>query len=291
MPTLDSPDDRFRAAVEAMDAGDVPRLEALLVAHPGLAGERLEAPGAWLREQAGDALDGFFHRPYLLWFVAEDPVRTGRLPANAPEVARVILRAAAGTDTLREQADYALRLVAWSWIARDSGVQAGLIDALMDAGAVPAPTITHDALVNGNFAAAAHLVERGAPPTLAAALLLDRRDDAARLASTATAADREVALTLAALHGRAEAVARALACGAEPNAFGTELYPHATPLHHAAASGSLAAVRALVAAGADPQAKDRAWGATPAGWAQHAGEGKDDDARGRYAEIAAFLSS
>jgi peptide-methionine (S)-S-oxide reductase len=44
--------------------------------------DRLESPGAWLRDKVGGALDGFFRQPYLLWFVAEDPVRNGKLPGN-----------------------------------------------------------------------------------------------------------------------------------------------------------------------------------------------------------------
>jgi len=71
-PSLDA---HFRDAVAAIDAGDVETLNRLLTEHPALPGERLESPGAWLRDTVGDALDGFFKRPYLLWFVAEDPVR------------------------------------------------------------------------------------------------------------------------------------------------------------------------------------------------------------------------
>jgi len=292
MHALDAVDDRFREAVKAIDAGDVARLERLLHAHPGLARERLEAPGAWLRDRVGDALDGFFHRPYLLWFVAEDPVRNGTLPPNIAQVARAIVHAARREDggPVGEQLDYALRLVAWSWIARECGVQRDLIDVLMDAGATPAESIAQDALVNGSFAAAAHLVERGARLTLAAALCLERWDDAARLAPAASPAERETALVLAALHGRAKAAARALAFGADPGAYGAELYAHATPLHHAAASGSLETVELLVRAGADGGARDRAWNATPAEWAEHAAEGaKDAAARARHAKVAAYL--
>src|SRR5262245_5899023 len=87
-------DSLFRDAVSAMDAGDAPRLEHLLAEHPRLVWDRLASPGAWLRDKAGDALDGFFQRPYLLWFVAEDPVRNGRLPGNIAQVARTIIQTA-----------------------------------------------------------------------------------------------------------------------------------------------------------------------------------------------------
>ena len=70
-------DTLFREAVAAIDAGDVATLERLLAQHPRLVRDRLKSPGAWLRSQIGEALDGFFRRPYLLWFVTEDAVRTG----------------------------------------------------------------------------------------------------------------------------------------------------------------------------------------------------------------------
>jgi peptide-methionine (S)-S-oxide reductase len=140
----------FREAVSAIDAGDVPTLERLLTAHPRLVRDRLAAPGAWLRNQVGEALDGFFRDPYLLWFVAEDPVRTGKLPLNIADGTQAIIQAAQreGVESLQEQLDYALRLACWSWIARECGVQLALIDVLMDAGA-SAEGNPDNALVNG----------------------------------------------------------------------------------------------------------------------------------------------
>src|SRR5262245_43790017 len=118
-------DTLFERAVAAMDAGDVALLKRHLVEQPQLVRERLETPGAWLRDKVGDALDGFFARPYLLWFVAEDPVRNGKLPANIGRVAETIISGArrVHVESLSEQFDYALRLVCWSWIARECGVQ------------------------------------------------------------------------------------------------------------------------------------------------------------------------
>ena len=53
---------------------------------------------------------------------------------------RAILRAAQdpAPAALKEQLDHALRLVGWSWIARECGVQFALIYVLIDAGAAPA---------------------------------------------------------------------------------------------------------------------------------------------------------
>ncbi len=285
-------DNLFRVAVSAMDAGDLATLQRLLGEHPRLVCDRIDSPGDWLRDTVGDALDGFFQRPYLLWFVAEDPVRNGKLPGNIAEVARAIIQAAErqGVDSLQEQLDYALRLVAWSWIARDCSVQTVLIDVLIDAGASPGDTITHDALINGNFAAAERLVERGANLTLATALCLERWDDVARLGPTASGRDKQVALVLAALNGKAEALARLLDLGIDLNAYSTDIYTHATALHHAVSSGSLDAVKVLVEAGAELGTKDRAWDGTPLEWAEHySREAKGEGAGKLYPEIAVYL--
>lgn len=72
-------DQRFREAVAAIDAGDTASVARIISADPALVRERLRAPGAWLSDRVGDALQGFFQDPYLLWFVAEDPIRNGVL--------------------------------------------------------------------------------------------------------------------------------------------------------------------------------------------------------------------
>ena len=77
-------DDRFRRAVAAIDAGDVAQLERVIESDPAIVCERLETPGAWLRDTVGRALDDFFKAPYLLWFVAEDPVRKGFCRRTSP---------------------------------------------------------------------------------------------------------------------------------------------------------------------------------------------------------------
>jgi hypothetical protein len=284
-------DQLFREAVTAIDAGDVTTLERLLDEHPRLVRDRLETPGAWLRDKVGRALEVFFQRPYLLWFVAEDPVRNGKLPGNIAEVARSIIGAAkhGGVASLGEQLDYALRLVSWSWIARQCNVQIELIDALVDAGASPDGN-PDNALVNHNFAAAQHLVRRGAKLTLATALCLGRWDDVTRLAHTTSARDKQFGFILAALNGKAEALRRMIKVGVDLNGPSADLYSHATALHHAVCSGSLEAVRVLVEVGADLRAKDTAWSATPLGWAEYyVGEHERDERGKRYAEIAGYL--
>jgi hypothetical protein len=284
-------DDLFRQAVEAIDAGDLAALNRQLADHPRLAQERLTKPGRWLRDQVGDALGGFFKAPFLLWFVAEDPVRNRRLPGNIVDITNAIIDAArrTGAKNLQEQLDYALCLVAWSGVAADFGVQLPLIDALIDAGAAPALN-ANNALVNSHIAAAERILERGGEVTLASALCLGRWEDAERLAREATVEQRQFAFILAALTGRAEGVRRVLDLGAGINQRTRELYSHATALHHAVCSGSLDTVKVLVDAGADTRAKDKVYGGTPLGWAKHyLGEARDDESRARYAAIAAYL--
>jgi hypothetical protein len=286
MSVAEELDGLFQQAVGAMDAGEVAGLEALVTRHPSLVRERLAAPGAWLRDAVGGALDGFFAAPYLLWFAAEDPIRTGALPPNIADAVRVLIRAAQreGVESLQEQLDYALRLVGWSTVARGCGVQIPLIDVLMDAGARPGRP--DDPLVNGNVEAARHLLHRGAQPTLGAALCLGRWDEVADLAAAAGTREIQFALVLAALNGSAEGVRRALELGADPNAPSADLFSHGTPLHHAVCSGSLATVEALLHAGADPAARDSAWTGTPLGWAEYYEGQGSQGRREEYTRIA-----
>lgn len=284
----------FQQAVSAIDAGDVSALERLHEEHPHLVRERLANPGPWLRDKVGNAVDGFFRRPYLLWFVAEDPVRNGRLPPNIAAVAQTIIDAARrdAASSLQEQLDYALTLVAWSWIARDCGVQIALIDTLVDAGANPSGN-PENALVNHNFAAAARLVARGAPLTLATALSLERWDDARRLIPVTSPREKQFAFILTALNGRAEGLRLMLGIGIELNGVSQGLYSHAPAVHHAVWSGSLDAVKVLVEAGADLQRRDSIYDGTPLGWAEYAlrEHAKSPEEARRYREIVAYLQA
>lgn len=284
-------DGLFRQAVAAIDAGDAVTLERLLAEHPRLVRDRLRSPGEWLRGQIGAALDGFFRDPYLLWFVTEDAVRTGQLSVNVAEVARVIIRTArrAGVTDLQQQLDSTLHFTVCSPIGREDGRQLELLDVLIDAGASTdgGPV---QALICYNLGAARHLLRRGAKLTLPAALCLERWDDVERLAPEAGAMDKQIALGLAALNGKSEALARLLPLGVDLNAFTSGFYTHATPLHHAVWSGSFDAVKVLVEAGATLTTKDRAEHATPLGWAEYAATLPEAATRGKqYTEIAAYL--
>src|SRR5215813_9992509 len=179
-------DQLFCQAIALIDAGNQSELEHFLAANPMVAQERLTEPGPLLCDKYGGKLPDFFQRPYLLWFVAEDPIRAGRLPNNIAQMAHAIIESVQRENpaNLQEQVDYALRLVSWSTVARKCGVQIELIDVLADAGASLAGN-PDNALVNGNIAAAEHLVRRGSPLTLGTALCLERWPDVQRLAAAA----------------------------------------------------------------------------------------------------------
>jgi peptide-methionine (S)-S-oxide reductase len=270
MKNADVFDALFKQAVEAVDSGNEDKLKGLLDAHPELATDRLYSPGEWLTNVIGDALNDFFKDPYLLWFVSEDAVRNKTLPHNIANIAGIIIDKARSVkaNSVGEQLDYALRLVAWSSVARECGVQKSLLDVLIDAGATM-DGVSDDALVNGNIDAAKHLIKRGAKFSLSTALCLEEWTEADQLAPTATDAQKQFSLVLAALNGKPKAVAKALAYGAEINKPSLHLYSHGTPLHHAVCSGSLETVMVLVESGADLNAKDSIYDGTPLGWAEY----------------------
>ena len=142
------------------------------------------------------------------------------------------------------------------------------------------------------------LLEAGAPfdpkaMTLAAAIAVDRADDAARLLRTATQEEKQMALSTAAYNAKLDGLRTLISQGADVNAYNTGLEPHATPLHSAATSGSLAAVKMLVEAGARPETKDTWFQATPLDWASYyAREAATKGGEPReYAAIVEYLSS
>ena len=228
-----------------------------------------------MRERA-DYGDGYFARPYLLWFVAENPVRNDRLPGNIAQLTRSIIEVARreAADSLRAQLDYAVGLVASGRVAREAGVQLELIDVLVDAGADPGGAMLA-ALAHRELDAANRLLERGAGLTLPAALCTRRHAEARSLIDGASPADLHVALSAAAFYGDADMVDALLGRVADPSAYSPDAFhPHATPLHHAVDSGSLDAVRLLVEAGARTDVADRIYRGTPLDWAIHLG--RDD---------------
>ena len=241
----------FRHAVDLIDAGDTSGLRGWLLTYPALVHQHVEFEGG-----------NYFHSATLLNFIAENPVRRGRLPSTIGDVARVLLDA--GPDA--QSRDETLMLVATGSVPRECGVQAVLIALLCAYGAAPDVAARQAAIVM-ECDAVAELVTHGAKmtPVLAAALDLPLGD-----LSFKTTEDLQVALSVAAQFGRAEAVRSLLNAGADPNAYNPPGgHSHATPLHQAAGFGHLEAARALVEGGARLDTRDVLWNATPLEWARH----------------------
>jgi ankyrin repeat protein len=137
--------------------------------------------------------------------------------------------------------------------------------------------------------------------TLTAAVCLGRSEDIVRLAKEASPEEKQKALAAAAYNGRLDAIEMALALGADPNAPNAGLHPGASALHNAVCSGSLAAVRKLVEAGARVHVKDGPYKATPLEWAEYfvraSGAAtvesfqREGSRPKHYAEIASYLRS
>jgi hypothetical protein len=251
----------FQAALDALDRGDASTLDRLLTDDPGLTTFRAAEPA-----------EGYFARPYLLWYIADNPIRRGTLPSNIVELTAILLRhiKAQTPDTFSFQRDYALGLVVTGRIPKECGVQFELIDLFLAEGGVPGNGI--GSLAHGNPETARYLIEKEGNWTLAAAAGLGETQKAARLFPLAGKTERELALVIAAFYGRLEIISLLLAAGVDPNVYPPKdsgFHTHATALHQAVGSGDPEAVRMLLTAGADPTQKDLIYDGTPLGWAEY----------------------
>ena len=275
-------DPLFKKAVEAIDSGNTTLLKSLLEDHPQLTGKRLDVP-----------TEGYFQHPYLLWFVADNPIRNERLPSNIIEITRLLIESARqnANESFQQQIDYTLGLVATGRIPKECGVQIELIDLLIDAGAIPGKG--HDALAHGNPKAAQRLMERGGKLTLTTAIGLDRKDDIERLSGQATAEDKQIALIASAFFGNPEMIRYLIDLGVDVNAYidhSSGFHSHATALHQAVYSGSLDSVKILVEAGADLTLEDRVYHGSPLDWSQYLQkEEKNESLKEKYSQIEKFL--
>ena len=144
-----------------------------------------------------------------------------------------------------------------------------MIDLLCGAGADPGSALV-PALAHRENAAVERLLQRGAPLTLLAAVCTGRTEVARELAMLASAAERQAALAGAALYGQASMLSLLIHLGVDVNAYNPAgFHAHGTALHHAVDSGSLAAVKVLVEAGADISLRDLSFQGTPLGWAEY----------------------
>ncbi|HLY68301.1 MAG TPA: hypothetical protein VKR53_01150 [Puia sp.] len=287
MKNSEIPEALFLQAVQALDSGNMAVLKQLLESHPLLATGRLDTPGD----------KGYFKDPYLLWFVADNPIRHEKLPPNIVEEAGVIIDAMkkAGSDRYPFILGYALGLVSTGRIPRECQAQIPLMELLIKEGANPRGSVL-GAIGQHNFEAAIFLLDKGADYNLAAAVGLRRNDDVKKLIKESTAADRYVALVVASFFGSAGLISSLLEAGADPNGkvnpddFGG-FHGHASPMHQAVSSGSLEAVAILSRAGARRDARDSIHQATPEEWAHYflVEEATTAEQKKNFAEIESFL--
>jgi hypothetical protein len=248
----------FRHAVDLLDQGDALALRAHLSAHPRLVRDHVTFEGG-----------NYFQHPTLLAFIAENPVRHGKLPDNIVEVARVILEAGVKAD--QNALNETLGLVASGCVPRQCRVQIPLIDLLCAYGAEPASAIL-PALGERELEAVDALRRNGAPLDVVLAAALGRAEELRRFLPTSTGEERHRALALASQYGHADVVGLLLDVGENPNRYNPRgFHAHSTPLHQAAAGGHDQVVRLLVERGARLDMKDTLWQGTPAGWARHEG--------------------
>jgi hypothetical protein len=282
MKTSDINDPTFLQAVTAIDNGTLDELQALVNLQPGL-----------LQDRLFNNQPGYFNNPYLIWFVADNPIRNGKLPGNILSILQFLIGAVKSNapETCLEQLNYTLNLVATGKTPKECGVQLAMMDLLIDAGAEP--NLVMGAITNGNLEAANHLINRGGKITLAAAIVLDRNEDLDRLIADAADAEKLIALTAAAFYGKTDKVKYLLNVGVDPNGYpapGSGFHQHGTALHQAVSSGSLEVVKLLVNAGAQTEALDKLYSGTPLGWAIYMQiETTDKKAKIAFKRIEAYL--
>jgi ankyrin repeat protein len=264
----DGPVARFEPAVEAVVSGDIAALRSMLAEHPELVRARSTRR----------------HHATLLHYVAANGVEGERqkTPANAVEIAKLLLDAGAEVDALADMYDHkctTMSMLVSSCHPDKAGLQIALAELLLDYGAaLDGPgsawqSALMTALQFGYLRTAEALARRGAPlDHLAAVAGLGRLEDTARLLPAADSRSKHAALALAAQHGHADIVRVLLDAGEDPNRFNPDgFHAHSTPLHQAALANHAEVVRLLVERGARLDIRDTIYQGTPLDWAIYGG--------------------
>jgi hypothetical protein len=244
----------FFQARDALDAGDLPALTAILDKHPDVVHFRCYH-GDWYSS-------GYFAGATLLHHVAGNPIRCP-LPANIVEITRLLLARGAKPDGV-------VGLLLTSQQASEAGVALPLVELLIEAGAVAdldRPDVLDDPLWNQAPATAEALIARGSPMELRHAAALGRLDAVADLMDSADQDEREEALILASVRGQLDSVRMLVSHGARGDRIGR--HGPAPALHEAANRGFTEIVAHLLDHGADQTVVDTRFGATAAAWAEH----------------------
>jgi Ankyrin repeats (3 copies) len=251
-------DPSFRAAVEAIQAGDTAALARLIDTEPRLLRERIVEPDVYHRVPR----PSYFLDPKLFWYVANNPSLAKTMPSNMADVAQVMIDR--GVD--RADLDYALELTMSSDSARMNAQQRPLMRVLMAAGAKPtrgAVLITAAYKVLDPLRALLDAGELLSVP-IAAALGMD--EELRALLPAASADDVQTAFGLAVINRHLQAAQLALDAGADVDAV-MPVHAHMTALHQAAGDDDAAMIELLLSRGARTDRRDTLWDATPLGWA------------------------
>lgn len=269
---------RFEHAVEAVVAGDIPKLRSMLENDSGLIHARSSRR----------------HRATLLHYIAANGVEDDRqkIPANAVDVARLLLDAGAKPDALAHMYDNectTMSMLVSSSHPANAGLQAALAEILLDyGGKLDGPgTNWNSAIVTAlafGFEETAEILarRRKSIENILEASGLGRVEAFIRLLPKADKSDRHKALALAAQHGHVEIVTQLLDAGEDPSRYNPDgFHSHSSPLHQAVWSEHLNTVRLLVERGAKLDIRDTIYEGTPLGWARY----------GKKTEIAEYLLS
>jgi len=263
---LDRPvirDPSFRAAVDAIQSGDVAALSRLLDAEPRLLVERIREPACY----RDSGRSQYFLDPKLFWFIAYNPIPRKPMPANIADIAAAMIER--GVE--RADLSYTLGLVMTGSSAREHGLQIPLVKLLIEAGAIAKPEGMGGTLAHGETAVVEYLVDSGMQMTASIAAGLGRTGALRELLRDASQKDKDEALDLAVINNRTEAVRFCLEAGADPDRFMSQ-HSHSQPLHQASLHENLEVMDMLIAHGAMLNVLDRLWGGTPLGWARHEGK-------------------
>ncbi len=252
-------DPSFRAAVDAVHAGDTAGLATLLDAEPRLLRDRIMGPDVYRKVRRHQ----YFLDPKLFWFVANNPTLVDRMAPNIVDVARVMIDR--GVD--QADLDYALELTMTSSVAREQGHQLSLMHALLAAGARATRNAVAMTAAYRELDALRALLDGDQPMTAPIAASLGANDQLRELLRNANREDVQTAFGLAVINGRLEAARMALAAGADVDAY-LPVHAHSTALHQAANDDNVAMIELLLEHAARRDQRDTLWNATPLDWAK-----------------------
>jgi Ankyrin repeats (3 copies) len=159
----------FRNAVQALDSGDIERLETLLDKHPWLVRYHC---------QKGECYEeGYFAGATLLNHIAGNPSRCP-IPRNILDITRLLLSRGARDESPKPK--YTIGLLLTSRQASEAGVALPLIDLLIAAGGIEID-LTHPSILNGPLGneapeTALALIRRGAKMDIRHAAALGQLD-------------------------------------------------------------------------------------------------------------------